>query len=224
MNPTGGDPDRDQEVVVEEGPDAVPEDLEEEPVVEAAIDEEEPEPLPGLELPEDPGEAIQLLVGELLATRAAAAEAVDRWQRSVAEFENYRKRARRDQAQIVARSAERVLAGLLPVLDSLDAALAMDPSGTSADSVRAGLSGTRDLLLSTLAREGMTPIEATGSEFDPAVHEAAQMGEGSGTMVVTAELRRGYEMKGRVVRAALVAVGYRDPDPPESTGEDDGSG
>ena len=66
----------------------------------------------------------------------------------------------------------------------------METATSSETGMRQGLSGTRDLLLSTLAREGMAPIEAPGAVFDPTLHEAAQIGEGSGTMVVAAELRR----------------------------------
>lgn len=197
-------------------------------VVEFPVDDEgggedgtvqEPaEAVPAMELPEDPDEAIPLLIGELLATRAAAVEAVDKWKRSVAEFDNYRKRAQRDQAAIIARSSERVLASLLPVLDSLDAAIAMEATTSSDEAIRRGLTGTRDLLLSTLGREGLEPIEALGEVFDPNLHEAAQLGEGSGTMVVEAEWRRGYTLNGRVIRATLVAVGY-EPDAEEVAGE-----
>lgn len=173
-----------------------------------------------LELPEDPDEAIVVLVGELMAVRASAAEAVDRYKRSVAEFDNYRKRSQRDQAAMVARSSERVLLRLLPVLDSLDAAMAVEADTVSDESMRRGLTGTRDLLLSALSREGMEPIQALGAVFDPNLHEAAHIAEGSGTMVVEAEWRRGYTLNGRVIRATLVAVGYAS-EGPEEPGEED---
>ena len=191
---------------------------------EDGVVEEPAEAVPAIELPEDPDEAIAFLIGELLATRAAAVEAVDKWKRSVAEFDNYRKRAQRDQAAMIARSSERVLVNLLPVLDSLDAAAAMDAGASSEESIRQGLAGTRDQLLSTLAREGLEPIEALGEVFDPNLHEAAHMGEGSGTMVVEAEWRRGYTLNGRVIRATLVAVGYEAGKAPETAGEDQADG
>ena len=66
---------------------------------------------------------------------------------------------------------------------------------------------TRSQLLETLAREGFEPIPAGGEVFDPKVHEAVSgPGEGSGDLVVGAELRRGYVMRGRVVRPSLVMV------------------
>ncbi len=193
-------------VVAEDDADRDPDEVE---VVDEVADG-----IPSLQIPDDPDEAVAFLMVELLAARAAAAEAVDRWKRSVAEFDNFRKRSQRDQATMVARSSERVLVRLLPVLDSLDAATAVE-TAASEESLRQGLTGTRDLLLSILAKEGMEPIKALGQVFDPNLHEAAQLAEGSGTMVVNADWRRGYMLNGRVIRATLVAVGY-EPDGMES--------
>ena len=204
---TGGQVDR-----VEPAPGSAEDEAPVAAVVEAVVD-----PVPGIELSEDPGQAVGLLLGELAAARAAEEAAVDKWKRAAAEFDNYRRRARRDRAELVSRSSERVAGRLLPVLDSLDSALLLDvEAGASSDAgIREGLSGTRDLLLSILAAEGLAPIEAVGSVFDPALHEAVQIGEGEGAMVVAAELRRGYMLGDRVIRAALVVVGYRPSEAPE---------
>ena len=163
----------------------------------------------GAELPEDPVLAAAVLFEELALARAAEKNAEARWKRTAAEFKNYRRRARRDQADLITRSSERVASRMLPVIDSLDAALASEAVGSAEAGIREGLSGTRDLLLSVLAGEGLAPIEALGAAFDPAIHEAAQVGEGEGEMVVEAELRRGYTLAGKVVRASLVVVGYQ---------------
>lgn len=194
-----------------------------EEVVEAVLDEGAPDRIDLMDLPDDPDEAVAFLINELLAAREAAEQAEDRWKRSVAEFDNYRKRTARVQQESVVRASERVMLQILPVLDSLDAALIMESADGSSDGgLRQGMSSTRGLLLSTLSREGLEPIEALGAAFDPTLHEAAQMAEGSGTMVVTAELRRGYLLKGRVVRPSLVAVGYEPVSSPEAgAGEED---
>lgn len=192
-------------------------------VVEAVREEVVAGQVGGMELPGDPEEALAFLINELLAVREAAEQAEDRWKRSVAEFDNYRKRTARVQQESIARASERVMLQLLPVLDSLDAAVGMEAAdGPSDGGLREGMSSTRELLLSTLAREGLEPIEARGAAFDPTVHEAAQMAEGSGTMVVTAELRRGYLLKGKVVRPALVAVGYEPAPPSEGEAGEEG--
>lgn len=197
-------------------PEVTPPDPDE--VIEAVLEDDEAGAA-GVEIPEDPDEAVAFLINEILAAREAAERADDKWKRSVAEFDNYRKRAARVQQDSIARSSERVLLRLLPVLDSFDAALAVaEGDGSTGRGLREGMSSTRDLLLSTLGREGLEPIEATGAPFDPTLHEAAQMAEGTGAMVVAAEFRRGYQLKGRVIRPALVAVGYQ-PDEPEAPEE-----
>lgn len=161
-----------------------------------------------LELPEDPAEAVEVLTGALLAARAEAAGHLDHWQRVAAEFDNFRKRSHREHTEIVSRAAERVLVGLLPTLDSFDAAVAFEAETEKEEKLLAGMHGTLTQLLTALQAEGLESIQALGAEFDPELHEAVQVDEGSGTMVVTRELRRGYLLNGRVLRAALVAVGY----------------
>ena len=200
-------PDRIEAAAGENGQPFLPQDEGAEAV--DAVVGEAAEPAPFIELPEDPAQAVELLLGERAAARVAVEEAEDKWKRTAAEFDNYRRRARRDQAELIARSSERVASRMLPVLDSLDAALVSESVASAEAGIREGVSGTRDLLLSVLAGEGLAPIEALGGVFDPALHEAAQIGEGEGTMVVTAELRRGYTLAGRVVRASLVVVGYQ---------------
>ncbi len=176
-------------------------------VVEAPVDDEV-DAGEAIELPDDPQEAISVLISELMAARSTAADATGHWQRVAAEFENFRRRSQRDQDDLIARASERIAVQLLPVLDSLDAAMDLEPETESETKMLSGMNGTRELLLATLAREGVEPIEALDCEFDPAVHEAVQVGEGTGRMMVEAELRRGYTLRGRVLRASLVVVGY----------------
>jgi len=161
-----------------------------------------------LEIPDDPAEAVPVLMEALLASKVEAGEYLDNWKRATADFDNFRKRSQREQEALVGRAAERVLVDLLPTLDSFDAALAYEAETEREENLLSGMKGTRTQLLTTLAGAGLEPIEALGAEFDPELHEAVQVGEGSGQMIVTGELRRGYQLNGRVIRAALVAVGY----------------
>ena len=179
-----------------------------EEIVEAEVVDAPPEQQ--LELPEDPVEAVPVLISELMAARSVAGEAMNNWQRTAAEFDNFRKRAERDQESLIARSSVRVVTQLLPVLDGLDAAMGLDAETETESKMLSGMAGTRELLLATLASEGVEPIDALGADFDPALHEAVQVAEGSGTMVVSAEFRRGYTVRGKVLRATLVSVGYVD--------------
>jgi molecular chaperone GrpE len=163
----------------------------------------------GIELPDDPQQAVQTLLRAVVALRLEAGSYLEDLQRVAADFDNYRKRVLREQSQNVERAAERVTRHLLPVLDSLDAALATDSESPTTDRVLDGVRGTRSLLLDILAEEGLRPIPSVGTPFDPTVHEAAiAPSDGEGTLVVTTEMRRGYTLHGRVLRAALVAVDH----------------
>ena len=192
--------------------------LEGEDVVEiAVIDEEELDHLEGgpleaerlgLSLPDDPDAARDLLLRELAEARQESGELLASLQRLAAEFDNYRKRTDRDQVENVQRASQRVIESLLPTLDSLDAALALEPTTDTERRMIEGMRGTEALLLDALRAEGCERIEALGRPFDPALHEAVQVVPGDGDQVVQQELRRGYVMRGRVIRPSLVVVGH----------------
>ena len=162
----------------------------------------------GLTLPGDRAEAEALLLRELEEARQENGEAVANLQRVAAEFNNYRKRIERDQAENVARASQRVIEQLLPVLDSFDAAIATETNTDAEAKMLEGMIGTRSLLIDALARESIEPVDAVGHPFDPAVHEAVSVIPGEGEQVVQQELRKGYTMKGRTIRPTLVIVGH----------------
>jgi molecular chaperone GrpE len=174
--------------------------IEAQPVVVTAADL-------GLELPEDPSQAVPFLLTALAETRAEAGEYLDTLQRVAADFDNYRKRTERDYADTVQRASQRLIERLLPSLDSFDAALGYDAKTAAEATILDGLRSTHALLIETLAADGFAPIPADGVPFDPAVHEAVAgpSEEGDGELVVQ-ELRRGYTLRGRVLRPALVTV------------------
>ena len=161
------------------------------------------------DLPDDPQEAVSVLMGALTTTRADAAGVIDDLQRLAAEFENFRKRSARERDEIVRRSSQRLVEALLPVLDSFDNAFTHEPSTPGEESMLEGIRSTQQQLLDVLAREGLEIVVTVGEPFDPNVHEAV-MGGGSGHLVVTAEMRRGYTLGGRVIRPAMVGVSDAD--------------
>lgn len=186
-------------------------ELEDEEVVEGEVVEESaetPDPASlGIELPADPDEAIALLLRELRDARDEASSYLDDLRRVAADFDNFRKRALREQAQIIERATERLIVDLLPVLDSFDAALAIEPQTETEEKVLAGMRSTHAQFLDVLAKHGLEVIPTWGESFDPEIHEAVTSpGPGEGRLVVSQELRRGYKLRGRVIRAALVAV------------------
>lgn len=162
-----------------------------------------------IELPEDPDAAIAVLADALSTAQESSTAYLDDLRRLAADYENFRKRAARERDEIVERSSQRLVAALLPVLDSFDGAFAHEPQTPSEENLVAGMRGTYHQLMDILGKEGLEAIAAAGEPFDPEVHEAVS-GGGDGELVVVAELRRGYVLKGRVIRPTLVAVGPRD--------------
>lgn len=179
---------------------------------EIVIDEEprliDPHAL-GLELPADPALTVQLLLHELEEAREEAGSYLADLQRVAADFDNFRKRMLRDQAENIERASQRVVMGLLPTLDTLEAALTTEVETPAEKKLLDGVRGTLNLLLDMLAKEGLEIVPANGAEFNPEVHEAVLAPEpGTGRLIVTQEMRRGYTLKGRLLRAALVAVDH----------------
>jgi molecular chaperone GrpE len=133
-------------------------------------------------------------------------KAMDDLRRVAADFDNYRKRVAREQMQILARSAERVVAKLLPVLDDLERALDAAEHHEEAK-VLEGVRMTKDALAAVLASEGLEEIPADGP-FDPHVHEAlmTQPAEGVEPGHVAQVVQRGYRIGDAVLRPARVVV------------------
>jgi len=133
-------------------------------------------------------------------------EVLDNLRRVAADFDNYRKRVAREQTQILARSGERVVAKLLPVLDDLERALDAAEHHEEVK-VLEGVRMTKDALAAVLASEGVEEIAADGP-FDPHVHEAlmAQPAEGVEPGHVVHVVQRGYRIGDAVLRPARVVV------------------
>ena len=127
-------------------------------------------------------------------------------QRLAADFDNYRKRVLRDQAQLVARAHEGLVKELLPVLDDLERALGAAEVHDEATVVE-GVRLVQRALADQLAREGLEEIETEGA-FDPHIHEAllSQPGEGAEPGTVLQVVQKGYRLGDRVLRPARVVV------------------
>lgn len=142
----------------------------------------------------------------LAAAEAKRDEYLADLQRLAADFDNYRKRVARDQAQLVARAHEGLVKELLPVLDDLERALGAAEVHDEATVVE-GVRLVQRALADLLAREGLEEIEADGA-FDPHVHEAllSQPGEGAEPGSVLQVVQKGYLLGDRVLRPARVVV------------------
>jgi molecular chaperone GrpE len=140
-------------------------------------------------------DAVEVDLELLLSERA---QYLDAYRRAQADFENYRKQAQKRQDDAIVRSLGRFVEGLLPVLDSCDAALAHGAS--EVEPVLTALYGA-------LTKEGLERIEPKGAAFDPTEAEAVmhEPGEG-GDQIVAEVLRPGYRWRGQVLRPAMVKV------------------
>jgi molecular chaperone GrpE len=130
--------------------------------------------------------------------------------RKQAEFENFRKRTERERSEFVQYAAAEVMRELLNVLDSFELALKTGDSGGT-DPLK-GFALIHKQLVDTLSRAGLKEITAAGQPFDPNVHEAvttqpAPDGVADGTVLT--ELRRGYELNGKLLRPTMVSVASR---------------
>ncbi len=156
-------------------------------------------------------------------------ELYDRLLRKQAELDNFRKRAEREKEEFVQHANGNLLHSLLPTLDGFDRALKhRDPKVP--EQFYQGVELIYRQLLETLYRAGLSFVETEGLIFDPEVHQAVETVESSDLRhhEVVEELQRGYKLKQRLLRPALVKVAVR-PEPADSgaqegsksTGKDD---
>ena len=133
------------------------------------------------------------------------AELRDRSVRTLADFENYRRRADRERDDLRRYATSEVLRDFLPVVDNLERALA---AGGSVEDLKTGVDLTLRHFKDLLRQRGVSEVKAEGEPFDPTVHEAVAREESAGVTVptVVAELQRGYTLNGRLLRPALVRV------------------
>ena len=170
--------------------------------------------------PRDPEEveaSIALYEGKIAELESALAEAKDKHLRLAADFDNFKKRTRQEQLETIQHASADLIGRVLPVLDDLHNVLDHKPEGVD-ESWAKGLELSVRKLEEALGTHGLQPIDSVGAHFDPKLHEA--VGHEESTQhpedTVVAELRRGYRLRDRVVRPALVKVS-RQPSLSEET-------
>jgi molecular chaperone GrpE len=132
---------------------------------------------------------------------------LDRLQRSLAEFANFRRRVEQDRSRARELATNGILIQLLPVMDDLQRAISNLPEGQAEASWVQGVQFIERKLAGLFEREGVTPIDAIGQPFDPAVHEAVATQDGSNQNVVVEVYQTGYRHGDQVLRPAMVKVG-----------------
>jgi len=174
----------------------------------------------------DAGESVppelepQVNADEIARMEAELADLRDRSVRTLADFDNFRKRSEREREEMRRYALTGFLRELVDVLDNLDLALA---AGGSAEDLKRGVELTRRQFHDLLRRHGVEPVSALGERFDPALHEAVSRDEDPTVEAprVSAELRRGYRIFDRLLRPAMVRVAVPAA-PPTPGAESDG--
>ncbi len=157
---------------------------------------------------EEAREELEKLREELEKAGAQAAEYLDGWQRTQAEFSNYKKRQEAERAQVTALANAALLRKLLPVVDDFERATVTLPVDLSQLTWCEGIFLIKHKLNAILESEGVKPIETEGQTFDPRYHEAVTHEEVSDYEEgkIIGEVQRGYMLSERVLRPALVRV------------------
>lgn len=157
----------------------------------------------------EPNEA-ETLTMQLEATQEALEKEKKEYLFLMAEFDNYRKRVTKEKAEIIKNGAEKVLAGLLPIVDDFERGLKATKDADNADSVREGMELIYNKLIKYLESNGVKAMDSTGKDFDPELHEAiasipAPSEDMKGKVIDTTQT--GYTINDKVLRHAKVAVG-----------------
>lgn len=132
-------------------------------------------------------------------------ELTDRLKRSMAEFDNFRKRTEKEKASMYIIGAKEIVEKMLPVVDNFERGLAQAPEG---DAFADGMKMIYKQMMTTLEELGVKPIEAVGREFDPNFHNAVMHveDEEAGENIVVEEFQKGYTYKDFVIRHSMVKV------------------
>ena len=167
---------------------------------------------------------VAALEGKIAELESSAAEAKDRYLRLAADFENFKKRARQDQVDTIQHASAELISRLLPGLDDLHKALEHRPKGIDPSWLK-GVELSVRKLEDAFGAHGLEAIKAVGARFDPKLHEAVghEQSLEHPEDTVVAELRRGYRIRDRVVRPALVKLARPPALPAEADSDSDGT-
>ena len=175
------------------------------PVDETAKEAEEKEEVNSEETSEEEEEK-----DPLEKAQEEIADLKDKWLRSVAEFENYRKRTLKERAELILNGGEKVITAILPIIDDMERAIENGAKTDDPEVLREGMSLIHQKFMKTLEAQGVSKIETENADFDTDVHEAVAMVPGMGDdkkgKVIDC-LQQGYKLNDKVIRHAKVAVG-----------------
>lgn len=153
----------------------------------------------------------------------------DKYLRLAAEFENYKRRAQRDQSDSIRFGNESLLKNLLPIIDNLERAIQCAKDAGASGPLLEGVELTHKQFLETVSKVGVRQICSQGNPFDPAVHQAVTQVESENVPpnTVVEEFQKGYFLHDRILRPAMVSVAKEktdltEPFSSEESGEEGG--
>ena len=135
-------------------------------------------------------------------------ELTDKYKRTFAEFDNFRKRSEKERAAMFEVGAKSIVEKILPIVDSFERGLATLSEEDKANPFADGMDKVYKQMVKALEEAGVTPIEAVGKEFDPNLHNAVMHGEDEnfGENIIAEEYQKGYMYRDSVVRYSMVKV------------------
>jgi len=166
---------------------------------------DDPAPSPD---PVQPQVTDAVILAENERLKAEAKQANENYLRALADLQNFRRRGEEERSRILKDGNEKLIKEFLPVLDDFDLAVAHAKQVESYEQLIGGVEAILRKFRETLSKAGVEAIEAVGEKFDPDMHEAVMVDEGSDQPdeTVTSELRKGYTLHNRVIRPSLVKV------------------
>lgn len=168
----------------------------------------ENEEVENVEEVEETEKTVEIPEAELEQLKEQLNEEEEKYLRLYAEFENYKRRMKQEASVAKEYQAQRVLTDVLPALDNMDRALKQEGESEDFVSFKKGVQMVYDDLMRSLKENGLEEIESDNKEFDPTVHQAVMQDSNPDfeSGIVTEELQRGYKLKERVLRPAMVKV------------------
>ncbi|MEF3304535.1 nucleotide exchange factor GrpE [Paenibacillus sp. GYB003] len=145
---------------------------------------------------------------ELEEQRKLADEHYQRYLRTQADFDNFRRRARQEKEDFAKYASAKLIEQLLPIVDNFERAITVSKDSSDHDALLKGVDMIYRQLDAVLVQEGLTPIESVGQPFNPEVHQAIMQVESEEHEegIVVEEVQKGYKLKDKVLRPAMVKV------------------
>jgi len=153
-------------------------------------------------------EVVDESAAKISELQAKLDETENKMLRAQADFDNFRRRARLDQEAAQKYRAQSLVSEILPALDNFERALQIEASNDQTKSLLQGMNMVYNQLVQALQNEGVETIKSVGEQFDPHLHQAVMQVEDENydSNTVIEELQKGYRLKDRVIRPAMVKV------------------